>query len=219
MKNLFSIENPIIQFLARVGDLILVNFLFLICSIPIVTIGASLAGLNKVTQDIACDEEKGVFKTFFRAFRDNFKQATIAWLAILLFIVGMTCYFLLARVYLQGTLATVANVVLIILIAMVVCIASYLYPLIVRYDNSLKEHVFNAGILAVIKLPRTVVIAFLTILPFLIFALSIQTFFNTMVFWLFLGFGFCSFLNNSLLTKVYRELEDPKGTGNIKVMG
>lgn len=219
MKNLFNIDNPVIQFLARVGDMILTNVLFLICCIPIVTIGASIAGLNKVMQDAATDGEKGVFKTFFGAFRDNFKQATVAWLAIVLFLGGMVCYFLLVATYFEGTLATVANVVLAILVVIVLAIGAYLFPLMVRYDNTLKEHVLNAGILAVIKLPRTVAIVFLTVLPFLIFFVSVTTFFSTLVFWLCIGFAFCAFLSSLLLVKVFAELEDPKGTGNMKVMG
>ena len=62
MKSLFSMDNPFIQFLARVGDLMCVNALFLICSIPVFTLGASAVALRKVTQDMACDEEKGILK-------------------------------------------------------------------------------------------------------------------------------------------------------------
>ena len=61
MKGLFSMDNPFMQFLARVGEMILANFLFLICSIPVVTCGAALTAMNKVTQNIAYNEDKGVF--------------------------------------------------------------------------------------------------------------------------------------------------------------
>lgn len=217
MKNLFSLDNPAIQFLARVGDLILVNFLFLICCIPVITIGPALAGLTKMTQDIACEEEKGVFRTFFRAFGQNFKQATLGWLAILLFLSGLGCYFLLVKGFLEGALATALCWVLAILAALVLAIASYLFPLMVRYENTLKEHVFNSGILALIKLPRTIGLMLLNLLPLLLLALSPQGFLQTLVFWLFIGFGFCSYLCSILLTPVFKELEDPNGTKNMKL--
>lgn len=217
MKNLFSLENPLIQFLARVGDLILVNFFFLICCIPIVTIGPALTGLHKMTQDIVAEEEKGVIVTFFRTFKENFKQATLGWLAVLLFVIGLTCYFFLVWLFLDGTLATVLYWVLGFLIVMVATIASYLFPLMVRYENTLKEHVFNAGILAVIKLPRTIAIVFLNMLPLLIFVISPETFLQTLVFWLFIGFGFTSYLTSTLLAPVFRELEGPNGKNNLTV--
>ncbi len=217
MKNLFNFESPVIQFLARVGDLILVNLLFLICCIPVITIGPALAGLNKVTQDLAHEEEQGIFRTFFRAFAQNFKQATGGWLMILLFLVGMGCYYLLVSIYLEGALATALYCLLAFLAIMVLAISSYLFPLLVRYDNTIKEHVFNAGILAVIKLPRTLGMMVLNLLPILLLFLSPQGFLQTLVFWLFIGFGFCNYLCSLLLVPVFRELESPEGTGNISL--
>lgn len=217
MKNLFSMDNPVIQFLARVGDLILVNFLFLLCSIPVVTIGPALAGLNKMTQDIANEEEKGVFSTFFRAFGQNFKQATASWLVLLLFLVGLGCDYLLIRGFLEGVLATALLCLLAFLAAMILSIASYLFPLMVRYENTLKEHIINAGILAIVKLPRTVGLLALNLLPVLLLWLSPQGFVQTLIFWLSIGFGFCSYLSSLLLIPVFKELEDPKIKGNIKL--
>ena len=80
MKNLFNLDNPFVQFLSRVGDLIIVNTLFLLCCVPVVTVGASAAALHKVSQAIILDEDNGTIKTFFRGFRENFRQATALWL-------------------------------------------------------------------------------------------------------------------------------------------
>lgn len=211
MKNLFNLENTFFQFLTRVGDLILVNCLFLICSLPIVTIGAATAGLHKVTQDMVTEEDKGVFKTFFRAFAGNFKQATASWLAVLAILIGMGCNFLLVTVYFTGTLALVLKCVLGVIIGIMLAVVSYLFPLIVRYDNTLREHVINSGVLAVVKLPRTIGMMFLNILPVLIAVVSLQTFFSTFVFWITVGFGFTSYLSSTLLAPVFKEMETPGG--------
>lgn len=216
MKNLFDFENPIIQFLARVGDLILVNFLFLICCIPVVTIGPALTGLHKITQDIANEEEQAVFRTFFRTFKQNFKQAIGAWLAMLLFALGLGCYYLLVHIYLEGTLATALYCLLAFLAVFALVIASYLFPLMVRYDNTLKEHTINAGILALIKFPRTIGIVLINLLPLLLLILSPQGFLQTLIFWLFIGFAFSSYLCSIILKPVFQELEAPEGTGNMK---
>ena len=42
MNNLFSLENPLMRFLARVFDMIVTNALFLICCVPVVTAGAAM---------------------------------------------------------------------------------------------------------------------------------------------------------------------------------
>lgn len=77
MQSLFSLDNPVIHFLSEVGDMIIANLLFLICSIPIVTIGAGWAALHKITQTIASQEDQMLLPTFFRTFKENFKQSTI----------------------------------------------------------------------------------------------------------------------------------------------
>lgn len=217
MRNFFSMDNPFIQFLARVGDLMCANALFLICSIPIFTIGASAAALHKVTHDLACEEEKGLLKTFFTAFRDNFKQATLSWLFALLFFVGMGCNLLLVQTYCTGTLAAVLRCLLGAVIILMLAETAYLFPLIVRYDNTLREHAINAGVLAIVKLPRTIALVLLNILPVLILMISPGTFLETLVFWLTLGFGFSSYLGSTLLMPVFKEMEAPGGP-NIQPM-
>ena len=80
----FNYDSPIMQFLSRLTDLFILNFLFLICSIPIVTIGASATALYSVTLKMAKNEESYIFSSFFRAFKNNFRHSTISWMILLL---------------------------------------------------------------------------------------------------------------------------------------
>lgn len=207
MKNLFNPEGVFVQFLSRVGDLILLNVLFLACCLPVVTIGASTAALHKVTQDYILDNDSGVFKPFFRAFAANFKQATVVWLVQLFVIVGLGADFLLITAYFTGTLATVMYTLLIVLMVLVACVSAYMTPLLVRYENTLRQHLSNAVVLAIIKLPKTVGMVVLNLLPLLIALLSLNVFLQTMVFWISIGFAFVAFLQSNLLKSVFGELE------------
>lgn len=217
MRNLFNLDNPVVQFLARVGDLIIVNVLFLICCVPVVTIGASISAMHKVTQAIAFDEDNGIAKTFFRGFRENFKQATLVWLMMLVFAVSMGCNYLIIVGFTVGNTALILKWVLVIFGALVVILAAWMFPLMARYQNTLRQHAMNALILAVVKLPRTVGLVVLSLLPVLIAVLSIQTFLTTLIFWLALGFGFTSYMSGVLLKPVFREMEDKTGPG-VQVM-
>ena len=214
MRDFFNIESPFMQLLTRVGDLIIVNFLFLVCCVPIVTIGAATAALHKVAQDIVHDTDNGIFKTFFRAFRANFRQATVLWLLMLVFAAAMGCNYLLISGFAVGTLATVLKAVLVVFIGLVLVMASYMFPLMVRYTNTMRELAVNALILAVVKLPRTVGLVLLYAMPLLILLLSLETFLNTLVFWLTIGFGFTAYMAATLLKPVFVELEN----GNVQIM-
>ena len=81
-------------------------------------------------------------------------------------------------------------------------------PLIVRYENSLKQHFINATVLAVVKLPRTLVMVVLIALPLVLAYVSFPIFFRTLVFWLSLGYGFSSYVSSTLLVSVFRKIEE-----------
>ena len=167
-----------------------------------------------MAQAIVYDTDNGIFKTFFRAFRENFKQATALWLMMLIFAAAKGCNYMLISGFVAGTPATVLKGALVVAIGLVLVMAAYMFPLMVRYTNTLRELATNALILAVVKLPRTVGLFLLSCMPLLILALSLETFLNTMVFWLAIGFGFTAYMSASLLKPVFAELE----TGNVQVM-
>ena len=83
MNKLFSFDSPIFQFLEKVANLFIVNALFTLCSIPVITAGAALTAAFKVMQNLTMDNEQPIAKSFFKAFTSNFKQATLLWLIVL----------------------------------------------------------------------------------------------------------------------------------------
>lgn len=210
MNSMFSLDNPVIHFLSEVGDMIVANLLFLICSIPIVTIGASWAALMKITQNIAAQEDQMLLATFFRAFRENFRQATISWLLLLVFLLGMAGNYFLITTYLAGGVLTIAKAVLALVTVFVLGIGAHLFPLIVRYNNGLKQHFVNAVVLCVIKLPKTLLMVLVNLLPLVVAYFSLNTLMATLVFWLFIGFAFSCFVAGQLLMPVFQQLEGTK---------
>ena len=141
--------------LTFLGDIVLLNLLFLVCSIPIVTIGAAAtacyAGVSRTLQK----KETGlVYRTFFQDFKAAFRQATACWLielAAILILLGDLWY---AVEYSEPD-----NTFFIIFAAVVgagILLASlWLYPLIARFLNTLGGHLKNAFLLAFAQFPRT----------------------------------------------------------------
>lgn len=207
MKKMLGPDSPLFQFLSRVGELIILNFFFLICSVPLVTVGASLAAMTKVTQNYALGAEPGVFRAFFRAFRDNFRQATVVWLAMVLIAAALVGDMLLIGAFLTGTAAFLLRCLTLALAIVLLAVFSYLFPLLVRYDNTLRQHAQNAFLLAVIKLPRTLGVTVLNALPFVLAYFSPFRFLQTLSFWVIIGCAVVSYLDSILLCPVLRELE------------
>jgi len=208
MKDLLNPEGVFFQFLSRVGDLIILNFLFMVCCIPVVTIGAAQAALYKVVMDMHYDQEAGMFKGFFKAFRENFKQSTVVWIMELIILVSLACDAFLVFNFFPGS--KVMYVLLAVLAFLVLCVCAHMIPLLIRYQNDLRQHLSNAMVLAVIRLPRTVAMVVMSALPLIVLVLDINVFLQTLVFWLFIGFAFIAYMNMFLYKGIYGKLEAGK---------
>lgn len=84
MGNIFNSDSGFSKFMNRVADLFILNILWIFCSIPIITIGATTTALYSVNLKFIDNEEENLIKTFFKSFKENFKKSTIIWLIILL---------------------------------------------------------------------------------------------------------------------------------------
>ncbi len=210
MNSMFNPDNPFMQFLARVGELIILNFIFMLCCIPVVTAGAAAAALQKSVQTILLEEDEPVTRVYRRAFRENFKQATILWLFVLFFLVAMGCNGFLLQMFFTGNSLKLFSAVLVFLMAAVLSVVLVAFPLVVRYENKLLDHVKNAMILAVIKLPRTAAMFAINLFPVLVAWFSFQVLYATLVFWLVIGFAFASYMSAYLMKKPFEEIEGGK---------
>ena len=83
MSNFFSPDSKLFSILTWLADLLVLNLLFLLTSIPLVTVGASLTALYTVVFRIGTPEEGSVVRAYFEAFKSNFKNSTVIWLILL----------------------------------------------------------------------------------------------------------------------------------------
>ena len=207
MSKLQKPLNPVFDFLEKVFNLMLANLLFLLCSLPVITLGASLAGLWQVVLDQIYKDDQPVIRRFFGSFRENFVPATLSFLMLVLFLFGMVCNALLVLTYCRGWIAQLLYILIGVLTGAVICLFSYVFPLLVRYRNPLRVHLNNALILTVVKLPRSLLMGLLNTMVFWIPFFSMKLFLATMVFWLLLGFGFIAYWDARILCPVFRQME------------
>lgn len=203
---LFRHDSPIMRFLSDLGDHMLLNTLFVLCSLPIVTIGCSLTAAFKVVRllaDKSCDH---VVPQFFRAFRENFRQSTALWCPSLLAYGLLVLYYGMSgdnsvpymKVWLLGAFC------ICVLLTAVLC---YAFPLISRYENSLIQHVRNAAVLAVTNLSRTLLLMVISIFPVLMFVLLPGVFFYILPLWVILLFSMLTRACVGLIRPLFRSIE------------
>lgn len=167
MGRIFDLDSPVMNFLNKLADLIYLNFLTLICCIPIVTIGASLTALNYVTLKIVRNEEGYITKSFFKSFKQNFKQATAIWLILLLFFVIFAGDILILN-YAQVEFPTWLKIALIAVGVLILFATIHVFPVLSRFENTVKNTFKNSMLMGILSLPKTITMLVLWAIPVVI---------------------------------------------------
>lgn len=202
MRNLFNMDNPLFQALGKLADLMILNLVFMICCIPVFTIGAALTGMNYVTLKMAEKEEGYIVKGFFKSFRQNFKQATVIWLVLLFFgiVLGLDFYILSAS---SGTFVQVIRIMLFIITLIYAMLLVYVFPVLARFDNTIKVTMKNALIMAIADFPRTILMILITVGSVLLTLFNNYTIAYGLLVWILCGFSLVAFLNCHFIKKVF----------------
>lgn len=201
MHALFSPDSKFMTVMSRIGDLVILNLLVLLTSIPIFTIGASVTALYTVCFRFGTDREQPVFRSYFRAFRDNFKQATQIWLILL--VCGAACCFDIYIFLSLPSMLRYVSVVFCIALVLVVLVFSYALPLLSQFENKNKNILTNALFLSLGYLPRSILLAALNVLPWVLLATNIITFMQAGFLWVALYFSAAAYVGTLLLKKVF----------------
>lgn len=203
MGRLFDIDGPVISFLDRLADLIILNILFFICSIPVITIGASLTALSTMTQKISRKEEGYIIRGFFKAFKQNFLQATAIWLILMALGTIFVLDFLILGNMGGTPLYFVIQVVLILLAVIFLFEYAYVFPVLAKFDNTIKNTMRNALLLAMRYLPRTVALVLMTVLPVILMFYYMPF---LLLFFILGGFSILSLSGSYILKGVFDPL-------------
>lgn len=202
MRNLFNMDNPLFQTLGKLADLMILNLVFLICCIPVVTIGASLTALNYVTLKLAEKEEGYIVKGFFKSFKENFKQSTIIWLIMLVvgIVLGLDIYIMSQG---TGTFYKVFNILLLILVFVYYMVYTYVFPILARFYNTTKATFKNALIMSIADFPRTLIMMVIPVAAVIITVFNSYTLMYGILVWIMFGFSMVAFVNCLFMKKVF----------------
>ena len=203
MRNFFNIDSPIMQKLSLFGTLIMMNVVWLICCIPIVTVGASTAAMYRVMFDLR-EDKNCRWVDFFRYFRDNFKQSTLLWLIYLLVAVVLYLLFCLISWIGIGNLARALLLIPFFLLFFLWFFSlHYCFALSAFFENTLKNTLINAAAMSLRHLRQTVVCSALTLLPFVFGMVSLYWLLALGYIWLFVYPGFSFYWKSGLIRKVF----------------
>ena len=202
MKGIFSYDNPVMRFIGKFWDVLVLNILWLICSIPVFTIGASTTAVYYVTLKLARDDDGYTIRSFFHSFKQNFRQATIIWLILLatgIILIADVWFVLTANVVPAGTMRVLATALFLGLLIVWFAVLTYVFPVLARFYGTVRQTITNAFLLSVRYILYTIA---MIILDALIVILTI----TSLPVLTMLGVALIAFVNSFLLEIVFKKV-------------
>ncbi len=208
-------DNVIVRALNKICDMVCLNILWLVCCIPVITIGASTTALYTIMLKMVKNEEGYIFRGFFRAFKSNFKQSTVIWIVLLL--AGIICRIDAgAAGTISGTAGLIMRSVFYLIGFILLSVMIYVFPLTARYENSIRATFRNALILTVAKLPYTVLMAVVTAAAVIASLWNSVTLMFAIPLWLLIGGSLIAWINSYILLRVFCIFEDNENSTEEK---
>ena len=195
-------DNVVMRALGKIGDMICLNVMWLICCIPIITIGASTTALYTVMLRMVKNEEGYIFRGFLKAFKSNFKQSTLIWLILLLLGIVWTVDFRVAG-FVPGMAGIILRAIFLALGFILLSVMIYIFPLTARYENGIKATFKNALILTVAKLPYTFLMVAIVVAAVFASLWSAFTLLFSLPLWLIIGGALIAWVNSYILRRVF----------------
>lgn len=203
MSKLFRMDSPLMRFLTKIADLMVLNILFCVTSIPLITIGASWTALYSVTLKMVRDEEGSVSRSYFRSFRQNFKQATLLWLGVLVVLALLVLDIRVLNGMAGGTAPGLLRVGVEILALLGIMVLQYLFPSLARFEASLADTLKNACMMALAHLPKTALMTAAAVGAVWITLINNTTIAIGLMVWPLIGFSLMAFGNSGILRKIF----------------
>ena len=200
-RSFFNPESPFFRFTGRVLDIVVLSVLWLVCSLPIVTIGPASAALYYSCAKCLRHQEPGPYRNFLSAFRQNLKTGIGATVVFLLLAVLLDAgyLFLVMAAGAGGTVWGVVRIMYLVLLVIPVSMVSCAFPLLSRFTYTVGGLLSNSLRLTFRHLPRTVAAGALTVTAVVL----------TVLFWYYgvmlLTPALCALLSTFLLEPVFRK--------------
>ena len=161
-RNLFNPESQLMITMSRITDFIFLSLFWLLCSFPVVTIGASFAALYDASYRTFRQGEKNSWQRFFSVFRSNWKAGIVPTILFLAAFAGLVKAVIgIWNLAVAGTISWMLFSAGAFLAVVLLGMLSVLFPVLSRFENSLGGLIKNTILLSLDNLPRTVCLGML----------------------------------------------------------
>lgn len=204
MGKLFRYDSPIIRFLSFFANMVILNLLWLLCCLPVITAGASTAAAYRVCYRYVVFKDDAVIKPFFQGFKECFWQGTLIWVLQLAVgaMLAAECFYLL------GGQAGLLWIVMILLIGIFSAVSCFVYTLISRYETTVPKALYNSLGFVFHHPFHSLCAATIWVFPLVLLAVNADRFWMLGLAWGFFGFAVSAYFIVRIVLMVLSRYDD-----------
>lgn len=199
-------RSKLFSVLDVLGNLFVLNLIYILFSLPIITIGASTSAMYSVTIKMVRKEDGTLWSGFVKAFKESFARATKLWLIILGVLACVFAQYVVVVNY-PGTLANIYLVIIVIELLLIFVGIPFIFPLQARYDSDIKTTIKNAFLLSVSGLGACIKINIAWIGPIALSIIYPKLFLFTWYFWIILFFALIAYMASISANRIFEKVE------------
>ena len=209
LNSIFSLDNGIMRFFSRVYDIVILNIMFIICCIPVVTFGASVTAMYSVTLKMARNEESHIVRGFLKAFKENLKQGAIMGIIAIIIVA-----FIILDLKIIGMIGdNKLNIIKVLCYAVAIwayIIFLYAFPILSRFSLTIKQVFKNSFIISIVNIKWTILLILLNI-PFVLMLLysgvAMMLLFTILIIF---GFSTMALIQSFIFRNIFDKYEEFK---------
>lgn len=187
-------ESKLYRVLQLLYELIKLNAVAFLCSLPVITVGAAWAGMYASVSKLSNDSGS-TLKDFFEGFRKNFKRATLHWLLLLAFLLLAAYDLLVFNTYTELEISKASVVIPLIVTFFVLLASGFLFPFLNVFKAPFLQTIRISVVFSVKYFMRSFCVLFLNAIPFLILYFMTDVFMRALPLWMFAAFALIAYAN------------------------
>ena len=202
---IFNIDSGFNRALGKIADMVILSICWLVCCLPVVTVGAATSALYYASMKNHLGEGT-IIRNFFRAFVRDFKQSLLLEL-IVVAVAGVLIVDLYVLPQMDIPLGGLVQVVLAVVAVLGIAMLSYLFPLVARYENTMVQRFQNAVFMSLMNFHYTLLIVAINCAPLLLLVLMTDLFLSIIPLLVLIWPGMCAMINSKFFLKIFKQYE------------
>lgn len=205
MDNLFEYDNKFFEVLGKITDIIILNLLCIISCLPIITIGASVTATYFVALQMVRNEETYIIREFIKRFKENFIFSTKVWSIILIIGLVLSFDFYISRLILNEYMRITLQFILTIVSIIFIFLLTYVFPIISKFENTIKNTMINSILISIQHLPKTIFMVFINLSPIILTLILSNYWGHILFFYTVMGFASITYINSMFFNKIFEK--------------